>query len=76
MSYIREESAEVDDSRGLREDTYRDLHTNDMVDREDEDQSDDDDVAEWDEESTLVALLDYECVYALLILAYSLTTLV
>ena len=67
LSRIREDSAEVEESRGHRhrDETYRDLHTNDLSDNEEEGLNDaDEDVAEWDEESTLVALLDSEWVYA------------
>lgn len=68
LSRIREESTELE---GFREDTYRDLHTNNLRNDDDDDAEDvDDDVAEWDEESTLVALLDSECVYAPLFIHY------
>ncbi|KZP21220.1 hypothetical protein FIBSPDRAFT_1044378 [Athelia psychrophila] len=59
LSDIREESTELE---VFRDDNYRDLHTNSLPgDDEEFDFEDvDDDVAEWDEESTLVALLDSE----------------
>lgn len=59
LSRIREESTELE---GFRDDTYRDLQTNDLPGDEEKDDFEDvdDDVAEWDEESTLVALLGCE----------------
>ncbi|KAF7975846.1 hypothetical protein HWV62_8417 [Athelia sp. TMB] len=63
LSRIREDSAEVEESRGHRhrDETYRDLHTNDLSENEEKElDGADEDVAEWDEESTLVALLDSE----------------
>lgn len=55
LSNIREESMEMTEDRQTGDDTYHDLRTNDFEDDEDED-----DMAEWDEEATLVALLENE----------------
>jgi hypothetical protein len=59
LSKTREESPEVDARQ--RDDSYRDFHSNEFVEgKQDYDNEDEDDIAEWDEESTIVAMLHDE----------------
>lgn len=60
LSNIREESAELGGDRQKLDDTYRDLRTNDFREDDNDEDEDNDDLAEWDEEATLVALLENE----------------
>lgn len=62
LSGAREESFNKEDITGrARDDTYREFHTNDNEDnQQDSEDEDSDDLANWDEESTLVAMLDSE----------------
>lgn len=64
LSNIREESVELEGGSRLRDEVYRDFHTNTFQDNEYNDTEDEDDMADWDEESTLVAMLHDEWVYA------------
>lgn len=56
LSDIREASSELGEDRQKPDDTYRHLCTDDIQ----ENDSDEDDIGDWDEEATLVALLDNE----------------
>jgi hypothetical protein len=60
LSNIREESVELEDSNKLRDEVYRDFHSNTFQDDEYDDTEDEGDMADWDEESTLVAMLHDE----------------
>ena len=56
LSNIREVSSDLGEDRRKPADIYRNPRTNDFQ----EDDSDEDDIGNWDEEATLVALLDNE----------------
>jgi hypothetical protein len=47
-----------DDTR-LQDEAYREFHTKDLVE-EQQDSEDEDDMADWDEEATLVAMMHTE----------------
>lgn len=61
-----------DDTR-LQDEAYREFHTNDLVE-EQRDSEDEDDMAYWDEEATLVAMMHTEWIYAHPILAKHMLT--
>lgn len=60
LSNIQEENMEPEGSSKLRDEVYRNFHTNTFQDDDFDGTEDEDDMADWDEESTLVAMLHDE----------------
>jgi hypothetical protein len=65
LDKIHEESSDQGVDTRLRDETYREFHTNEFVEvQQDDETEDEDDMADWDEETTVVAMLQNEWVYA------------
>jgi len=61
LSKIREESLDQEDDARMRDEAYHEFHTNELVEEQhNHDSEDEDDIADWDEETTLVAMMDNE----------------
>jgi hypothetical protein len=65
LDKVHEESLDHGVDKRLRDEAYREFYTNEFVEvQQDDETEDEDDMADWDEETTIVAMLQNEWVYA------------